>query len=225
MGKKIILKSLHLVNFKQFKEKELTFSDNLTIISGANRVGKTTIFDSFTWCLFGKNAADQTASGKNAFQIKTNGPDGEPIPKIEHSVEAVLDVNGIEYVFKRELREKWGNVKGREEQTLISDETKCSVNGIDVKVSVYQQRVNEIVNNELFKMLTSITYFANLDWQKQREILLSMCGGITLADVAKGNALFEKTLQILGKRDLDLFKKSLVRQTNIIQNDLDDIDT
>jgi uncharacterized protein YhaN len=54
--KQIILKSLKLVYFKGQKNLEVNFNPDITDISGANETGKTTLFDSFTWLLFGKDS-------------------------------------------------------------------------------------------------------------------------------------------------------------------------
>ena len=49
------LKKLTLKNFKGIKEKEVIFSDK-TNISGDNATGKTTIFDAYSWLLWGKDS-------------------------------------------------------------------------------------------------------------------------------------------------------------------------
>ena len=47
----MILKSLHIENFKGIKSLDVNFSEK-TKIKGQNAAGKTTIFDAFTWLLF-----------------------------------------------------------------------------------------------------------------------------------------------------------------------------
>lgn len=58
---RMILKSLHMENFKGIKSLDVNFS-NKTSIKGQNAVGKTTIFDAFTWLLFNKNSAGEENS-------------------------------------------------------------------------------------------------------------------------------------------------------------------
>ena len=52
----MILKSLELTNFRVYKGKEIIeFSSgekNITIIQGNNEVGKTTIMNAISWCLY-----------------------------------------------------------------------------------------------------------------------------------------------------------------------------
>lgn len=64
--KKIIIKKLHLLNFKGMRDFTIEFNDKITSISGYNGLGKTTIFDAFTWLLFGKDS-----KGLKNFDIKT----------------------------------------------------------------------------------------------------------------------------------------------------------
>ena len=72
----IVLQSLHLVNFKGARDVELTFSPGTSQVRGENGTGKTTIFDAFTWLLFGK---DSTQRSDSNFNIKTLDAQGNPI--------------------------------------------------------------------------------------------------------------------------------------------------
>lgn len=47
-----IIKSCRIENFKGIEHLEFNFSEGLTNIIGDNETGKTTLFDSFVWCLF-----------------------------------------------------------------------------------------------------------------------------------------------------------------------------
>ena len=54
----MLIKSITLHNFRQFKGKQkLEFSSasdkNVTVLLGDNTFGKTTILQSFNWCLYG----------------------------------------------------------------------------------------------------------------------------------------------------------------------------
>ena len=52
----MLLKSLHIKNFRQFIDETILFGDgldkNVTIIMGDNGSGKTTIAQAFSWCLY-----------------------------------------------------------------------------------------------------------------------------------------------------------------------------
>lgn len=49
----IIIKEIHFVNFKGFRNMTIEFNEDITTLCGRNGSGKTSIFDGFTWLLFG----------------------------------------------------------------------------------------------------------------------------------------------------------------------------
>ena len=79
--KQIIIKKITLKKFKGVSDLTADFNDTITTISGRNGLGKTTIFDAFTWLLFGKDSKER----KN-FDIKTYDADGKTIERIPHEV-------------------------------------------------------------------------------------------------------------------------------------------
>ena len=81
---KITIKSIHIENFKGIKMLDVTFSGK-TKISGQNAVGKTTIFDAFTWLLFNKNS-----SGEEKFNVRPLN-EGIRVDNVEIKVSAILN--------------------------------------------------------------------------------------------------------------------------------------
>ena len=81
---RMILKSLHMENFKGIKNLDVNFS-NKTSIKGQNAVGKTTIFDAFTWLLFNKNSA-----GEEKFNVRPLDKYGKRIDNVEIKVVGVI---------------------------------------------------------------------------------------------------------------------------------------
>ena len=49
--------SLELENFRQHKESRIEFSDGITIITGSNGAGKSTILEAISWAIYGTEAA------------------------------------------------------------------------------------------------------------------------------------------------------------------------
>ena len=113
----IELKKLELLNFKGIKEKTIEFGRE-TNIFGRNETGKTTIFDSFTWLLFGKDS-----SNRSDFNIKTIDKNGEFIHGLEHQVIGVLDVDGKEVILRRLLKENWVKKRGFAEAVFSGNTT------------------------------------------------------------------------------------------------------
>ncbi len=148
MSKKVTLKELTLKNFKGIRDLAVKFGE-VTTIAGANATGKSTVFDAFTWVLFGKDSNDRTDSGKGAFTVKTVGPDGNPILKLEHSVTAVLDVNGEEVALTRTLTEDWVKPRGKAEVELKGNTTHYFCNGVEIKAGAFQEKVTAITEEQL----------------------------------------------------------------------------
>ena len=109
---RMILKSLHMENFKGIKSLDVNFS-NKTSIKGQNAVGKTTIFDAFTWLLFNKNSA-----GEEKFNVRPLDKNNKRIDNVEIKVVGVIEVDGKEVelskVQKQNDKENFENVLGRE---------------------------------------------------------------------------------------------------------------
>lgn len=179
----IVLQSLHLVNFKGARDVELTFSPGTSQVRGENGTGKTTIFDAFTWLLFGK---DSTQRSDSNFNIKTLDAQGNPILKQEHSVTAVLLVDGKEMKLKRMYREKWEKPTGTTTETLKNHETLFYVN--DVKLPTkreYDAKIGSIIPENVFRMITNPFFFNSLPAEDKKLMLQDMVGNVTDQDVAQ----------------------------------------
>ena len=206
--REIKLKSLHLVNFKGVRNLEVNFSDRVTVISGDNGTGKTTIFDAFTWLFFGK---DSTGRSDSNFNIKTIDPaTKKPILRLEHYVAGVISVDGKEMKFQRNYVEKWVKPRGTTEETLKNHETEFYLN--DVKLATkkeYESEVDAILTEELFRMVTNPFYFTSLKADVQKELLLDMAGGISDDEVAAIKPEYVELLSQLSGRSLSQFSKEV----------------
>lgn len=181
--KKIILKSLALVNFKGVRDFSIAFNDGITTVCGDNGTGKTTLYDAYLWLLFGKDSTGRS-DGANGFNVKTTGEDGKPIYRLEHSVTAVLEVDGKEIKLQRSLVEKWQKVNGTTDE-MMKDETQYFIN--DVRTGTkkeYQAEISEIIPEDVFRMITNPYYFTSLSAETQKDMLLEMVGNIDDEEVA-----------------------------------------
>lgn len=187
--KKILLKSLSLVNFKGVRDFSITFNDGITTVCGDNGTGKTTLYDAYLWLLFGKDSTGRS-DGANGFNVKTNDENGKPIYRLEHSVTAVLDVDGKEIKLQRSLCEKWQKVNGTTDE-VMKDETQYFIN--DVRTGTkkeYQAEISEIIPEDVFRMITNPYFFTSLSADTQKEMLLEMVGNIDDEEVAATNPEF-----------------------------------
>lgn len=176
---KIQLKQLTLVNFKGIRNKTILLNpDGDSFIFGNNATGKTTIFDAFTWLLFGKDSA-----GRSDFEIKTLDETGQAIEKLDHEVTGLLLIDGKEVEIKRIFREKWVKKRGAEVTEFEGNETLLSVNDVPKKANEFKDYINSIINEGLFKLVTTPTAFNALKWEERRKILTDICGAVSSDEV------------------------------------------
>lgn len=215
----ITLKSLSLVNFKGVRELYLNFTQQVTVISGENGTGKTTIFDAFHWLLFGK---DSTGRSDSNFNIKTIDPTTKkPLLHLEHSVTAFLDVDGREVKIQRCFCEKWSRATAKSEERLINHYTEFYIN--DVKMGTkreFDSEIAEIIPEDVFKLVTNPYYFVHLKPEQQKAILLEMVGTVTDEEVAGTNEGFVKLLAELNGRPLATYAKEVAAKKRACNDEL-----
>lgn len=172
--KNIELARLELRNFKGIKSLDINFNE-ITNIRGDNATGKTTIFDAFTWLMFGKDSKD-----RSTFEIKTLDSNNEPLHGLEHSVVGILRIDGKPWTLKKVYKEKWTKRRGDTAKDLTGHETLFEINEVPVSQTEYKNKINDFLNEDLFKLITNPLFFSlNTEWKKRREILLKILGDIT----------------------------------------------
>jgi DNA repair exonuclease SbcCD ATPase subunit len=218
MSKNIILKSLKLKNFKGVKALTIDFS-KITNIFGENATGKTTLFDAATWMLFDKDSQDRTT-----FEIKTLDINNNVLHGLDHEVTGVLSVDGRDITLTKTYKEKWTKKRGEAERELTGHETLYYIDEVPVKKSEYQEKINSIINEQLFKLISNPLYFSvNMKWQDRRKALLDIIGDITAERVIgyKGNLRAIEALLV--DKDIDTFKKSLAARRKKLNDDIKSI--
>ncbi|MDU4600205.1 MAG: ATP-binding protein [Clostridium sporogenes] len=204
MSKQIILSSLKLKNFKGVKDLTIDFS-NITNIFGENGTGKTTIADAFMWLLFDKDNHDRAT-----FEIKTLDKDNNVIHGLEHEVTGILNVDGKSITLSKIYKEKWTKRRGEAEKQLTGHETLYSIDEVPVKKKEYQETINSVIGENLFKLITNPLYFStNMKWQERRTVLLDIIGDITTEKIVNYKNDLKPLLELLGDKDIDTLKKSV----------------
>jgi DNA repair exonuclease SbcCD ATPase subunit len=205
--------NLTLRNFKGIRHFILDTQGKDANIYGDNATGKTTLADAFMWLLF-----DKDSSNRKDFQIKTLKPDGEPEHGLEHMVEAVLELeDGQRLALKKVYQEKWTKKKGSATATFTGHTVDHFIDGVPVKKKEYDERIAEIADENIFRLLTDPRYFNEvLHWQKRRELLLEVCGDVSDAEVIASKADLSKLADILGNRTIEQHRKVIqARRTEI----------
>lgn len=173
----IRLQTIKLRNFKGQPDLTVDLQGWNASIYGDNGVGKTTIYDAFTWLLF-----DKDSLGATQFDVK---PIGLARPEVE--VSAVLTVDEKEIELKKTLVEKWTRRRGDDTETFTGNEAAFYVNQIEKKKSEYTAFIDGIISEKDFRMITSAEYFLNLKKPEMRAVLIKMAGGISDMEVAEGD--------------------------------------
>lgn len=202
----IKLQNLSLLNFKGIRKLNIDFEEN-TSIYGANGTGKTTVFDAFTWLLFGKDS-----SGNTQFEIKTLDENNNAIPQIDHEVSATLLINDEPAEIKRIYREKWVKKRGSLEAEFSGHETIYFWNEVPISAKEFTSKISEIIDENLFKLITNPLVFNALKWQEQRQVLIDISGGVTDNEVAGTDADLQDLLNQLNNKTLEEYKKQITAQ-------------
>lgn len=219
---KIELKKITLLNFKGARSTEIEFGQ-ITNVSGDNATGKTTIMDAFLWLLFGKDSTD-----RKDFEIKTLDKDNKPFHRMDHSVTAILLLDGQETIINRTFKEKWVKKKGESEAVFSGHETNFLWNDVPCSEKEFQSKVNEILNESIFKLITNTGYFNGLRWQERRNTLLAIAGEISNDDViarivtVHNKANFNDLITVLNsKKTIDEYRREIVAKKKKIKDELE----
>lgn len=165
---KITLKKLHIENFKNAKDQTFEL-DHITKIKGQNASGKTTIVDAFMWCLFNKDS-----KGNTDFGIRPLDAAGNKVDHLEIKVDLLLDVDGREYQITKLQKQNWVKKRGNLEATLQGNVNSYEIDGVPKKEKDFKTFVSEIIDEDLFQLLTNPSTFVNMKWKDQRTELLKM---------------------------------------------------
>ena len=210
------LSEIMLNNFKGIKFINFEFDGNDASIYGDNATGKTTIFDSLCWLLFGKDSLD-----RSDFEIKTL-VNGEPIHKVNHEVEGeFINDDGTQFTLKRIYREKYSNPRGGETK-LTGHTTDYFINEVPVKEKEYKAFINNMINEDVFKLITNPLYFnEQYSWQNRRKLLLEMCGDIDDESVINSRDDLKRLAQLLNGHTVEEQKKIVAAKKTAINKELD----
>ena len=216
---KIIIKKLNIVNFKGIKNLEINFN-HITDIFGENAAGKTTIFDAFTWLFFGKDSTD-----RKDFELKPIDKNGKVSEKVDVEVSAIIEVDGKPIEVKKVLHEKWVKKRGDQTPKFEGNENLFYWNDVPAQLKQYQEKIGELLNENIFKLITNPLYFNSLKWQDRRSVLLQIAGEITNEELINGNPDFAPLAKILKDKSLEEYKREVAAKKKKIKADLEAIPT
>jgi len=203
---KMQLISLTLDNFKCYGHLELRLDGRNADFFGDNDVGKTTLYDAFTWLLFGKDSL-----GRSDFGIKP--VDGEGQVK-DHAavtaVEAALLVDGTSRTLKRTYYEVWATRRGGAQASFDGHSSDYFVDDVPCKKGEFTSRVGELIDEDAFRLLTDVDYFCKkLPWQERRATLFEVAAVAGDEAIMASDARFAPLALALEGLSLDDYRKKL----------------
>lgn len=225
--KRIIINRMKLTNFKGVQSLEVSFNER-TVIRGRNGSGKTTVYDAFTWLLFGKDSED-----RKVFSIKTLDMNGEPIMHLPHEVSAdftvITDGQEETLTLTRAYTEKWVKRRGETEPEFAGHTEERFWNDVPCSKREFDDKIKDLCDEQVFKLITNPTHFERQDIRFKRELLIRMAGGISDEDIAAGDNSFTALLdQLSGKtlveyaREVNAKKARIKAEVDSIPNRIDE---
>lgn len=213
------LQKLKLTNFKGIRNLILEPKGQNISVWGDNGTGKTTLFDAWTWLLFGKDSLNRAD-----FEIKTLDESGQPIHGLNHEVEAVLGLSAKTICLRKVYAEKWTKKRGSPQAEFTGHTTDHFIDDVPVKEKDYRAAIDAIIQEEAFKLLSNPRHFNEvLHWQERRRILLEVCGDVSDEDVIASDSALALLPTILAGRKMDDHRKVINAKRQEINKELEKI--
>ena len=196
--KEVRIKRLSIENWRA-QNRVIEFSD-ITEIRGRNESGKSTVLNAFLWLMTGYDEEDRLN-----YQLFNNTVEQTYENAVPASVEAVLDIDGYEYTFKKTAKQGWIRPRGKSEyERKGTDDYSFFADGIEVSATQYKSQIESLLAPiDKLKIMFNLRYFMMLDWKDMRKQLEAMVGEIESSDF-KGD--YSTILQDLVKYTPDELK-------------------
>ena len=168
----MILKSIHLKNFRKFKDSYIEFPDGVTGVVGLNGVGKSTLFEAVAWALYGSVAA---RTGTD--QIKREGAAPSEPCRIE--LDFVFD--DADYHVVREMSGK--NLQASGSATVNG---KLVATGAEVLSKFIQKRLGmdwKSFYTSIFAKQKELNTLSSMNPSERRQLILRMLGINVVDDI------------------------------------------
>jgi DNA repair exonuclease SbcCD ATPase subunit len=211
---------LHIENFKGIREMQIDFS-HTTHIKGRNEMGKTTIFDAFSWLLFGKDSL-----GNRKFNFKPHETDhtspnyGQAIHNLSTAVTVIFYVSDTEIKLKKVSEESWVRKNGQGHRVYQGNVLTCYCEDKLKKMKEFEAIVDGLVDEDKFRILTDPLFFGRQHWEDQRKIVIDVVGDPDFEEVIERNHQLKKLEEITEGGPIQDLKKQLKGEIKVKKDDL-----
>ena len=175
--KEIFLKKIVIENWRA-QNRIVEFSD-ITEIRGRNKEGKSSIMNAFLWLMTGYDEYDRLN-----YQLFDNTVEQTYENAVPASVEAVLNIDGYEYTFKKTAKQGWSRPRGKSEyERKGTDDYSFFTDNIEVSATQYKSQIESLLAPiDKLKIMLNLRYFLTLDWKDMRKQMEAMVGEIESSD-------------------------------------------
>jgi len=217
MAKKTIrIESLAFNNFKGLENFKLKNLGNTVSIYGDNELGKTTIFDGFTWLI-----SDKDSLNSAVFEIKTLDTLGNVVHGLEHQVDMTLDIDGEKIQFKKVYLEEFTKRRGEAQKTFTGHTINRYIDNLPKMKKEFDAVIDAICDKETFKILTNPRHFNEvMTWAARRKLLFEVCGSLSDKDVIAASPELKGLPAILGKRTVEDHQKLVKNRQSKINEEI-----
>jgi exonuclease SbcC len=205
----MILKSLHLKNFRKFKDAIIEFPDGIIGVVGLNGVGKSTLFEAIAWVLYGPVSARTSID-----QIKRNGVGPSESCRVE-----------LEFIFEDDTYRVVREMSGKNLQASGTATVNGSVaaSGAETLTKFIQRKLGmdwKSFYTSLFAKQKELNALSTMNPSERRQLILRMLGIDVVDDIIqeiRTDAREKKT--IVEKLEADLLDATGRRKQEIYQEE------
>ena len=208
------INTMQITNFCGIKSLCITPQGNNLNIFGDNATGKTTIANAFMWLFTGKGI-----TGTAELDPQPLDKNNAKVHNLETSVELQAD-SGVTY--KRVLSEVWQKKRGSAAEELTGTKTAYFIDGVPLKEKEYNARIqSDFTDNEIFKILSVVSYFPTMDWKTRRQLLLDVCCDVKQEDVLSGSEELAELSGMLGGHSIEDYQKIIKAKKSDLRKEID----
>ena len=215
---KIKLIELEIKDFSKLENKVFKMQGNNVKIYGDNGTGKTTVANSFSWLLFGKNI-----EGKLMKNIIPKNNNGDELLEKTPAVKATLKLDDETLTLERRSEPvKKKNEYGVDEYSA-SRKTGYYVNDVPYAAKDFNAYIEQIVNEEVFKLVTNVNEFARMNWKDKRELLFNISGDVDKKEIIEHDDELAFLNEFENDKEIEHEKKRLTNLLKESKNELNNI--
>lgn len=193
MEKKIILKSIELSNWRG-QSRKVDFNDGVTMISGMNSCGKSSIFHAWLWLMTSWTSAHDVKNFNlfdNRYEISPETP--------KASVKATVNIDGYDYTIEKTAEAKFVRKRGSDVyEKAASDTYTIKLDEIETSATAFNEWVESNIGAiELLPYCLDGHFFTELieDKSKARKVLEGVVGEVKREDMKGDYSVIDEDMK------------------------------